>query len=90
MAERQFHLSLACLRWKGADPETCDEKGFIRDRCVVLDTNPPGETHWIAQFEERQKGLPPHERQAEFWHISTYENAHNLPAETLPDVILRG
>ena len=54
ISKKQFDLSLACLRWKGTDPSRCDEKGFIRDRCVVLDTNPPSESHWIAQLEAEE------------------------------------
>lgn len=88
VAEKQFQLALACLRWKGTDPDTCDEKGFIRDKCVVLDTNPPSEQHWIAEFEKRQSELPKHDRVADFWHISTYENEHNLPANYIRDHIL--
>lgn len=88
VAEKQFQLALACLRQKGTDPATCDEKGFIKDRCVVLDTNPPGETHWIALFEAREALKPEHDRSAAFWHISTYENEHNLPANYIRDTIL--
>lgn len=88
VAEKQFQLALACLRWKGTDPATCDEKGFIKDKCVVLDTNPPSEQHWIAEFEKRQSDLPKHDRVAEFWHISTYENEHNLPENYIRDHIL--
>jgi hypothetical protein len=85
---KQFELSLACLRWKGADPATCDEKGFIRDRCVVLDTNPPSPSHWIAEFEKEQQALPPAERIARFWHVSTFENEHNLPPGYIHDTII--
>lgn len=88
VSEKQFQLSLACLRWKGTDPETCDEKGFIKDRCVVLDTNPPSEQHWIAEFEKRQMAMDPHDRAARFWHIATYENEHNLPENYIRDTIL--
>jgi hypothetical protein len=88
VAEKQFQLALACLRWKGTDPETCDEKGFIRDKCVVLDTNPPSEQHWIAEFEKRQGELPEHDRVARFWHIPTFENEHNLPENYIRDQIL--
>lgn len=88
VAEKQFQLALACLRWKGTDPSTCDEKGFIRDKCVVLDTNPPSEQHWIAEFEKRQEALPKHDRVARFWHITTYENEHNLPTNYIRDQIL--
>lgn len=88
VARKQFDLALACLRWKGADPATCDDKGFIKDRCVVLDSNPPGTKHWIAQFEAEQMALPQGEREAEFWHISTYENEHNLPENYIRDTII--
>lgn len=88
IAQWQFSLSLACLRWKGADPKTCDEKGFIKDRCVVLDTNPPSESHWIAQLEAKEKAKPTHERIMRFWHLNTYENEHNLPANYIRDTIL--
>lgn len=88
VAEKQFQLALACLRWKGTNPETCDDKGFIKDKCVVLDTNPPSEQHWIAEFEKRQAELPEHDRVARFWHISTYENEHNLPENYIRDHIL--
>lgn len=88
VSQKQFQLSLACLRWKGTDPETCDEKGFIKDRCVVLDTNPPSEQHWIAEFEKEQMAKEPHDRAARFWHIATYENEHNLPENYIRDTIL--
>lgn len=86
--ERQYALGLACLRWKGADASRCDEKGFIRDRCVVLDTNPPSPNHWIAEFEKRELLKPENERTARFWHIPTYENEHNLPENYIRDTIL--
>lgn len=88
VAEKQFELALACLRWKGTDPETCDEKGFIRDRCVVLDSNPPSPYHWIAKKEEEEDAKPEEERRLRFWHISTYENEHNLPENYIRDTIL--
>lgn len=86
IAKKQFDLSLACLRWKGTDPSTCDEMGFIKDRCVVLDSNPPGTQHWIAKMEatEAQKS----DSQMRFWHIPTSENEHNLPANYIRDTIL--
>lgn len=88
IARWQFDLSLACLRWKGADPATCDDKGFITDRCVVLDTNPPGPQHWIAQLEAEEEKKPEHERVMRFWHIPTNENEHNLPENYIRDTIL--
>lgn len=68
-------LGLACLRWKGADPATCDAKGFIRDTCVILDSNPPSPRHWIAELEKETENDP----KFKFWHIATHENRHNLP-----------
>lgn len=88
IVERQYQLALACLRWKGSDADKCDDKGFIKDRCVVLDSNPPSPSHWIAQFEEREKLKPEDERTARFWHITTYENEHNLPENYIRDTIL--
>lgn len=85
---RYFDLSLACLRWKGSDPETCDENGFILDKSVVLDTNPPGTKHWIAQMEAEEAKKPEHDRQMKFWHIKTEENIHNLPDNYIRDQIL--
>lgn len=76
---RYFDLAVACLRWKGKDPETCDSKGFIKDKSFVIDTNPPGKKHWIAQMERDELEKPPEDRQMRFWHIATDENAHNLP-----------
>lgn len=88
VVRRQFELSLACLRWKGADPSTCDEKGFIKDRCVVLDTNPPSPSSWIAEFETEEAKKAAHDRSTRFWHITTYENEHNLPDNYIRDTIL--
>jgi hypothetical protein len=70
-------LAVACLRWKGSDPSTCDEKGFIRDTCMILDSNPPSPRHWIAQLEKEAK--EDKDTTIRFWHIPTDENAHNLP-----------
>lgn len=75
LSKEDLDLGVACLRWKGSDPAACDEKGFIRDTCVILDTNPPSEHHWIAQMEKDTKDDP----DVRFWHIKTKENAHNLP-----------
>lgn len=86
--QKDFALSFACLRWKGADPETCNEKGFIIDSGMILDTNPPSPTHWIAKMEQEQSEKPAHERQMQFWHISTHENEHNLPPNYIRDMIL--
>lgn len=79
MNRADFNLSLACLRWAGTDPETCNDQGFILDQGAIVDTNPPGKKHWIAQMEEEQMALPEEKREMRFWHISTYENEANLP-----------
>lgn len=73
--QEDLDLGVACLRWKGADPDTCDEKGYIRETGVILDTNPPSPNHWIAKMEEDSAGDP----NVKFWHIPTRENKHNLP-----------
>lgn len=76
LSKEDLDLGVACLRWKGADPETCDEKGFIRDAGVILDTNPPGPHHWIAVMERDSHDDP----NVRYWHLRTRDNAHNLPA----------
>jgi hypothetical protein len=77
LEKEDLDLGVACLRWKGADPQSCDEKGFIRDTCVILDTNPPSPRHWIAKLEE--KATKENDANVKFWHIATRENRHNLP-----------
>ena len=76
LSKSDLDLGMACLRWKGSDPETCDEKGFIKDSCCILDSNPPGTAHWIPKLEEESKD----DRNVRFWHLRTRDNAHNLPA----------
>lgn len=76
LAKEDLDLGVATLRWKGADPATCDNKGFIRDSGIILDTNPPGTKHWIAKLEKESKDDP----SVRFWHLRTRDNAHNLPA----------
>lgn len=85
---KSFDLSFACLRWKGSDPDVCDKKGFILDRSMIIDTNPPSPTHWIALMEQDEAEKPEHDKRMEFWHISTYENEHNLPPNYIRDTIL--
>jgi Hint domain len=85
---RFFELSFACLRWKGTDPATCDPLGYIVDRSLVLDTNPPGKGHWIAELESEQAKLPEAEKLMDFWHIKTDENEHNLPPNYIRDQIM--
>lgn len=86
IAKEDFMLSFACLRWKGADPETCDENGFILDSGIVLDANPPAPDHWIAKFEEEESEKS--EKRMRFWHITTDENSHNLPPNYIEDTIM--
>src|SRR5881394_814649 len=82
LTRNDLDLGVACLRWKGSDPETCDNRGFIKDTCVILDTNPPSPRHWIAQFEEETSG----DLNVRFWHIATKENEHNLPPNYVQDL----
>lgn len=77
-------LGVACLRWKGADPETCDENGFIIDTGVILDTNPPGTQHWIAIMEE--DAVKSKDPDVQFWHLKTRDNEHNLPDGYVDDL----
>jgi len=71
-------LAMACLRWKGTDPKDCDESGFLKEQCLILDTNPPSPRHWIAKWEEESKGYKD-DNFIRFWHIPTEENRANLP-----------
>ncbi len=82
LSKEDMRLGSACLRWKGADPETCDERGFIRDSGIILDTNPPSPRHWIAEFEKTSIGNP----NVKFWHLRTRDNAHNLPPSYCEDL----
>jgi hypothetical protein len=77
LASEDLDLGVACLRWKGSDPAACDEKGFIKDTCAILDTNPPGTTHWIAKMEKQ--ATKDGDATIRFWHIPTEENRSNLP-----------
>jgi hypothetical protein len=76
--KEDLDLGVACLRWKGADPSTCDANGFILDTGVILDTNPPGTLHWIAEMEKDLEKHP--NSDIKFWHLKTRDNAHNLPS----------
>ena len=75
LAKEDLDLGIATLRWKGADPTTCDHLGFIKDTGVILDTNPPSPHHWIAKMEEDEKDDPA----VRFFHLKTPEKSHNLP-----------
>jgi hypothetical protein len=78
MTVEDFQMAIPCVgRWKGSDPETRDQHGYIIDSFIIVETNPPSDRHWIAKTEEETaKGMNPGYR---FWHIRTEENAHNLP-----------
>ena len=78
-------LALACLRWKGADPADCDERGFLREQGLILDTNPPSPRHWIAKWEEEAKSYNLDDV-IKFWHIPTEENRGNLPPNYIEDL----
>lgn len=93
-------LAMACLRWKGADPSTCNHNGYITDTCVILDSNPPGTLHWIAQMEKDAyishgytegeffslKTIRDKSGSREFWHVPTDENEANLPPGYVDDL----
>lgn len=70
-------MAVACLRWKSPDPEVCDDRGYVRDMSLILDTNPPSPQHWIAQWE--RESAETHDTTIRFWHIHTAENEQNLP-----------
>lgn len=82
LSREDLELGTACLRWKGADPETCDAKGFIIDAGIILDTNPPSPRHWIAKLEADSIADP----SVKFWHIKTEENRANLPDGYIEDL----
>lgn len=73
MALEDFQMLLPCLRWKNAFGD------FILDVGVVIDTNPPDTRHWIAKLEAAEGNKSGSDYK--FWHISTYENEHNLPPQ---------
>jgi hypothetical protein len=77
LMKSDYDMALACLRWKGADPFTCDEKGYIVDSGIIIDSNPPSPSHWIAKLEDewKKEGWS----DTHYWHIPTHENRHNLP-----------
>jgi hypothetical protein len=84
LEREDLDLGVACLRWKGADPDTCDPKGFIRDTCVILDSNPPSPRHWIAELEKQ--AVSEKDSSRKFWHIPTRENKDNLPPNYVEDL----
>jgi PBSX family phage terminase large subunit len=84
LEREDLDLGVACLRWKGSDPDICDAKGFIRDTCVILDSNPPSPRHWIAVLE--REAIAENDTTRKWWHIPTRENKHNLPPNYVEDL----
>lgn len=91
LTARDLELGRACLRWRDAFGQA------IPDTCVILDTNPPGKDHWIAQMEgrwiaEREaaekegREIDPDLNSVQFWHIHIDENAHNLEEVYVKDL----
>jgi hypothetical protein len=70
LTEEDYLMALMCLRWKNA------HGAYIEDYSCILDTNPPGTRHWIAQQEET--AIKQNRKDIRFWHIPMEENAHNL------------
>lgn len=77
LEKEDLDLGVACLRWKGSDPAVCDSRGYIKDTCVILDTNPPSPRHWIAELEF--EAIKSKDQDVKVWHIATRENKDNLP-----------
>jgi len=69
--ESDMDLAIGCLRWKNAYGE------YFEHYTLILDTNPPSPRHWIALME-KEKTITNPDPEYRFWHISTYENAHNM------------
>lgn len=88
MERMDFDLAIPVVgRWKGADPEICDDKGYVKEKRIVLDTNPPGTRHWIAQLEDEWAKGNPDYHDYHFWHIKTEENRANLPEGYIESLI---
>lgn len=66
-----FKMALQCLRRKDAFGN------HVADKNCVVETNPPGHSHWIAQLEKmkNEHGEFP---DYQWWHLKTADNAHNL------------
>jgi hypothetical protein len=80
LEKQDFALAVPVVgRWKGSDPSVCDERGFIADKRLIIDSNPPSPSHWIAEYEKEWKTGDPDKANWHFWHIPTAENSHNLP-----------
>lgn len=71
LTRTDFDLCIQCLRAKDAYDQ------HVKDRNCIVETNPPGPTHWIAQLEHEKKteGKYP---DYEWWHLKTADNQHNL------------
>lgn len=71
LTREDFNMSLQCLRAKDAYGQ------HVAGRNCIVETNPPGPTHWIAELEKEKtkEGKYP---DYDFWHLRTAENSHNL------------
>ena len=50
---------------------------------IILTPNPPEEGHWLAlEFPEDN-----HVRHRQYYRVSVYDNAHNLPAEAIENLV---
>jgi hypothetical protein len=66
-----FRMALQCLRRKDA------YGNHVADKNCVVETNPPGPSHWIAQIEKAKNETDAFQDYA-FWHLKTADNEHNL------------
>lgn len=71
LTRADFDMALQCLRKKDAYDQ------HVKDKCCIVETNPPGPSHWIAQLEEEKIKHGKYPDYA-FWHLRTADNAHNL------------
>lgn len=76
--EADWVLAQACVRWKDAYGKDIKTGGSI------LDSNPPGKSHWIAKMEKAAETVK--DNRIQFWHIPTEQNAHNLPPGYVDDL----
>lgn len=51
---------------------------------LILTPNPPDENHWIARTEFPADN---HRAGHKYFHVSIFDNEHNLPAETIPGLL---
>lgn len=70
LTEVDFKMAQQCLRKKDAFGN------HVADKNCIVETNPPGPSHWIAQLEKKHK--EGEYQDYGFWHLKTADNAHNL------------